>query len=155
MVRPLAYAALLCLLLTPLVLPAQPASDPPRDENAVQLQNDLWQAIKTKDEDALRRLVPDDAVIVAAGTEHVARDYFSDLRNLTVNQYAMTNVHTTKLQGGAVILTYVLTGSVNYQGRSVNGSRLLSSVWEDRNGQWQMVFAQESPAPRREQGGHP
>ncbi len=116
----------------------------------------LLAADKKHDWDAIaRRLAPDFLEIAGDGhfynKEQVAK-YFPEMR---VTDYTISDVEFRSLGPAAALIAYHLDVQAAFQGKSLPGSFLVSTVWAKQHGEWMVVFHQGTPIPKQSPASQP
>jgi hypothetical protein len=114
----------------------------------VDLERQVWDALVRGDADADRDLLADDFVGVYSIGVANRSDHSGQLADgPTVASYAMSDVQLLRVSAVAVMLTYravyrrVLGGIPGG-----DETMYVSSLWIQRDGRWQNVFSQDTPA---------
>ncbi len=156
-------AALLCaLLLTIPVLaqettaPAKPASQPqaPAEAGHSRLHDEiiaqeeaLATAERKRDHAFFEKSLADNLVYVVFNGWVFDKDkIISGLDQLEIADLKMENYKVLPLAANAVLLTYDLLMKASLDGHELPQKNYASSVWENRDGHWQLVFHQVTPA---------
>ena len=103
-------------------------------------ENAAWQAFKDKNADDFKKVVAADLVAVyAEGLSDMAKEV-SDMQKWHMKSFAISDYKITSYGTDTAISTYKVTVSGTYDGKDVSGSYNASSVWMQRNGEWQAIF---------------
>ena len=112
----------------------------------LQLETALLQPETRRDEARLRQLLAEDFIEFGASGQVWTRELIIQaLRSDPPAQRSLHDVHLTLLAPGAALLTYRLHRRACPSLPA--GDSLRSSIWQQRQGQWQLVFHQGTPLP--------
>src|SRR5262249_6251394 len=115
---------------------------------------DLLKTLNTaylkKDVDTMKRLMSDDHVaILGNGLRQTKEEHLKSLADLKLTEYAMEEAKTTTPTKDMVIITYRFNAKGTFKGKPLPPTMMASSVWANRNGQWQEVLYQETPLEKK------
>ena len=114
------------------------------------LENQYWQAMKTKDVDTAMRLTDDDCIITGAqGVNRVTRDMLANvLKNApyTLHDFELKDAEVRELRDDVAILAYKVHEELTVDGRPVKLDAADASTWVRRDGQWRCALHTESIA---------
>ncbi|WP_265564498.1 nuclear transport factor 2 family protein [Sphingomicrobium arenosum] len=110
-----------------------------------------WRAaLFAKDEGALRRLIhPDFQLVGVRGPDVVTLDldgWIAALANMDVVDLCVDITHCARV-GGTIVATVDARWSVRYLGQVIQERVLLSDIWVEADGGWQVIRRHSSPLP--------
>ena len=113
------------------------------------LEKESWEAMKTRDRAALRRLIPDDCLqIYADGTRYTKSDFLDYVANYRLDTYEIEPTYGLRMiSPDAAMLIYRVTSRGRARFGLMNAEKVLAtSVYVRRNGKWGSVLYQETPS---------
>jgi hypothetical protein len=112
----------------------------PDNDTMLAKENAAWQAFKDKKADDFKKVVADDLVAVyAEGISDMAKE-MSDMQKWDMKSFAISDYKITSYGTDTVISTYTVTVSGTFDGKDASGTYNASSVWMQRNGEWQAIY---------------
>jgi hypothetical protein len=151
--RSLVLAALLGL-----GVPAARAQDKPDvaalREQLMTLEKESWDYLRTRDRAAMRRFLPDDAVLIFSGERFDKDAMLARMANYRLDRYEIEPTYGLRVLGpDAAVLIYRVTsrGAVRFD-RTATDKVLATSLYVRRNGRWRAVLYQETPSIRPNPG---
>lgn len=138
--------------------PAARAQDQPDiatlRETLMALEKESWEYLKTRDRAAMRRFLPDDAVLIFAGARYDKRGMLDRMSNYRLDDYEIAPTYGLRvISPDAAVLIYRVTsrGQVRFD-RAVDEKVLATSLYVRRDGKWWSVLYQETPSTTSIQG---
>lgn len=142
MIRTLAVLVLL-FLLTPFAAARQGQQEATRE--LTQLINEIHAAVRSKDEQALQRLVAEDFVNIHrhGGTQQNRGEWLAMVRagDIAPASHGIENVRV-RVFGDAAVVHYTLKSKGKFRGREIDDTGRVTRVFVKRGGRWQCVSAQ-------------
>lgn len=152
--RSLVLAALLGL-----AVPAARAQDKPDvatlREQLMALEKESWEYLRTRDRAAMRRFLPDDAVLIFSGERFDKDAMLAHMANYRLDRYEIEPTYGLRvLDPDAAVLIYRVTsrGAARFD-RTATDKVLATSLYVRRNGRWRAVLYQETPSNGANPGG--
>jgi hypothetical protein len=119
------------------------------------LEKESWEAMKTRDRAALRRLTPDDCLqIYADGTRYTKSEFIDYVANYRLDHYDIEPTYGLRIiDSNAALLIYRVTSRGRARFTLAETSKVLAtSLYVRRNGKWWSVLYQETPSTTSNQG---
>jgi hypothetical protein len=114
-------------------------------EHFVRLESEVWQALVDGDGDADGRLLSDDFLgVYTVGFADRAAHVAQVGSGPTVTDYALREARLMVLADDMVLLAY--KAEFHRPGEADAESVLISSIWQERDGNWVNIFSQDTPA---------
>ncbi len=108
------------------------------------LEVELLQPSVRRSADRLNELLADDFLeFGASGSRHNKRDVLKHLPRLDEVKYTVHDFATIQISPDTILATYRVEKEVSHSGEK--SFSLRSSLWQNRNGQWQVFFHQGTP----------
>lgn len=134
---------------------AQPrASRAEVEKNLIVLEQKWMAALKTRDASVLSQLVSDDftlvspRLVVAAGDKE--KFFLHAMNDLNLTSFVFGDLNV-RLYGRAAVVSGRMNQSANVAGEDWGGSFLVTDVWINRDGFWQVVSRHMSLLPEKKQ----
>jgi hypothetical protein len=109
------------------------------------LEKRVWEAIKTKDFESLRKTCAKDYVaILSDGSRLTRNEFFLALPFFEVESYSLSDVQLLSLGPDAAVLLYTAESQTFFLWEGEKVRTQISSTWVRRDGAWQNVFSQET-----------
>jgi Domain of unknown function (DUF4440) len=111
----------------------------------VELESQVWEALRRGDADADRRLLaPDFVGVYTTGTAN-RDEHAAQLANgPTVVEYSIEEPQLISISDGAIMLVY--RARYRRPNQTHDESMFVSSLWCRRGAEWSNVFSQDTPA---------
>jgi hypothetical protein len=120
-------------------------SDDASKAEAIKVDEEFNQAVRTKDRATLERVLADDLSWVARGDRLNKAQVIADIVSENLHFKALSHDSVViKLFGNTAVMTGHSTSILEYKGKLFSAPRLFTSVYMKLNGQWQMVAHQVS-----------
>lgn len=134
--------------------PAEPSNSREETEAGfIELERRWMEALRLRDASALTQLISDDFTLfsprlsIAPGERE---KYFNHaMRDLNLASYEFEGL-TVRLYGAAALVTGRLKQTATVAGQDWGGTYLVTDVWVDRDGLWQVVSRHASLLPARQ-----
>ncbi len=110
------------------------------------LERESWEYLKARNRAAMRRFLPDDALLIFDGVRHDKSDMLDYMVNYRLDDYEIDPHYALRVISPAVAaLLYRVTsrGAVRFD-RTETSKVLASSVYVRRDGKWWSVLYQET-----------
>ncbi len=145
--RPLVLAALLGLAVPPARAQEQPDAETLRAQ-IIALEKGSWEYLRTRDRAAMRRFLPDDAVLIFSGQRYDKDGMLAHMANYRLDQYEIEPTYGLRVLGlDAVVLIYRVTSrGAPRLDRTATDKVLATSLYVRRSGRWRAVLYQETPS---------
>jgi hypothetical protein len=117
-------------------------------EQLMALEKASWEYLKTRDRAAMRRFLPDDAVLIFAGARYDKSGMLDRMSNYRLDDYEIAPTYGLRvISPEAAVLIYRVTsrGQVRFD-RAVDEKVLATSLYVRRSGKWWTVLYQETPS---------
>lgn len=117
-------------------------------EQLMALEKQSWEYFRTRDRGALRRFLPDDALLVFAGTRYDKREMLDRMSNYRLDDYDIEPTYGLRvISPDVATLIYRVTsrGAPRFD-RTTTDKVLATSTYVRRNGKWWAVLYQETPS---------
>lgn len=151
--------SLVLATLLGLAVPAARAQDKPDAavlrEQVMALEKQSWEYLRTRDRAAMRRFLPDDAVLIFSGERFDKEEMLAHMANYRLDTYEIDPAYGLRMiTPDAVVLIYRVTsrGATRFD-RTATDKVLATSLYVRRNGRWRAVLYQETPSNRANPGG--
>jgi hypothetical protein len=107
----------------------------------------LWEAVKNKQVDAIKRVLTDDYVGVYDSGTYGRDDELKGISSQTLRSYRVDDLKVHRIDPANVVVTYkaVVDGDMN--GKSVSGTYNTMSVWHRVGNRWNVSAHSEVKAP--------
>jgi ketosteroid isomerase-like protein len=107
----------------------------------------VWEAVKNKQVDALRKVMSDDYVAVYDAGSVGRDDELKGISQMTLRSYRIDDLKVRRIDPSNVIVTYkaVVDGDMN--GKSASGTYNAMSVWHRMGNRWNVAAHSEVKAP--------
>jgi ketosteroid isomerase-like protein len=107
----------------------------------------VWEAVKNKQVDAIKRVMTDDYVGVYDSGANGRDDELKAISSQTLRSYRVDDLKVHRIDPANVIVTYkaVVDGDMN--GKSVSGTYNTMSVWHRVGNRWNLSAHTEVKAP--------
>jgi hypothetical protein len=106
------------------------------------MENEMWIAFSNGDANKFRNIVSDEALMICGGSKKTGIEYSSIVRQIKLEKYEISNFYTKVIDQNNVITNYIV--SVYSSDQSIAGKYRVSSLWNQENGKWKVVFNQDS-----------
>jgi hypothetical protein len=153
MIRRLPLAALaLFILLPPPALTTVPDRGSPTSAHVAGLEHELMSAMQARDGQRLDELIAADCELTGADADVERVDkhaYVIAALNpdrLTIQDFRFVDLRTAMVANDVAIVRARLDRTGWLRGRSISDRLLLTDVWKQRDGRWQLVSRHASPA---------
>lgn len=114
-------------------------------EEAVALETEVWEALRTGDAAADRALLSGDFIGVYPSGFAGRADHAGDLADgPTVHEYAIHDARLLVLTDDHVLLSYRAVSRRHAEAEP--DTQYISSLWSRRGDRWRNVFSQDTPA---------
>lgn len=145
--RSLVLAALLGFAIPPARAQDRPDAAALR-EQIMALEKESWEYLRTRDRAAMRRFLPDDAVLIFSGQRYDKDAMLAHMANYRLDNYAIEPTYGLRVLGpDAVVLIYRVTSrGAPRLDRTATDKVLATSLYVRRNGRWRAVLYQETPS---------
>jgi len=105
------------------------------------LEIELLQPEVRKSKERLEELIADEFIEISeSGKKYNKQDILSALPKQSGIKFFLSNVKCTEISPGVVLATFQLEKEIVNSGEKITSLR--SSVWQNRNGNWQIIFHQ-------------
>src|SRR5437762_11967881 len=110
----------------------------PTEAEAMDREKGTWDAIKKKDYDGFGNMITTDYLEVGGDGIFNKEEIIADLKNLTLNDYTISNSKMMVIDKDAFLLTYDVTIKGVYKNEAFpEGPYHAGSAWVNRDGKWQ------------------
>jgi Domain of unknown function (DUF4440) len=128
-------------------------------EELMALEKESWEYLKTRDRAAMRRFLPDDALLIFSGTRYDKDAMLDHMANYRLDHYEIEPTYGLRAIGpDAAVLIYRVTsrGAIRLD-RTTTDKVLATSLYVRRNGRWRAVLYLETPSntPNLPDGNRP
>src|SRR5437868_2648279 len=126
---------------------ASPAASPATvaDATITDQEKKVWDAIKSKDYDALGNLLTDDFIYVSADGLQNKAEAIKGVKDFNPTDYTFSDWKVTPIDKDAAIVTYKLTVKGTSGGQPIPDTPIRGgSVWVNRGGKWVAIFHQDA-----------
>jgi len=117
-------------------------------EQIMALEKESWEYLRTRDRAAMRRFLPDDAVLIFSGQRYDKDEMLAHIANYRLERYEIGPTYGLRVIGPhAAVLIYRVTsrGATRFD-RTATDKVLATSLYVRRNGRWRAVLYQETPS---------
>jgi uncharacterized protein (TIGR02246 family) len=117
-------------------------------EQIMALEKESWEYLRTRDRAAMRRFLPDDAVLIFSGQRYDKDEMLAHMANYRLDRYEIGPTYGLRVIGpDAAVLIYRVTsrGATRFD-RTATDKVLATSLYVRRNGRWRAVLYQETPS---------
>jgi hypothetical protein len=117
-------------------------------EELMALERESWEHLKARDRAAMRRFLPDDAVLIFDGIRHDKSDMLDHMANYRLDDYDIDPHYALRVISPTVaMLIYRVTsrGAVRFD-RTETSKVLATNIYVRRDGKWWAVLYQETPS---------
>jgi hypothetical protein len=124
-------------------------------EQLMALEKESWEYLRNRDRVAMRRFLPDDAVLIFGGLRYSKPEYLDRMSNYRLDRYEIEPTYGMRMIGpDAAVLVYRVTSraAVRFD-RTTTDKVLATSLYVRRNGKWWAVLYQETPSSSSNHGG--
>ena len=105
------------------------------------LETELLQPEVRKSTKRLDELIADEFIEIGeSGKQYNKQDILDALPKQTRVKFSLSNFNSSEISTGIVLATFQLEKEVVNSGETIISLR--SSIWQNRNGKWQIVFHQ-------------
>ena len=105
------------------------------------LELELLQPEVRRSKKRLNELIADDFVeISSSGKEYNKADVINDLASQNEIKFSVQNFSTIEISPETILATYEVEKEISGSNVKVNSSR--TSIWKNKDGEWQIVFHQ-------------
>jgi hypothetical protein len=117
------------------------------EEQIVALEKQIWEAIKKKDWAALSSFLTENLRQVSDTGLAEKSEVIKELKaNYTLMDYTLQEVRVVELSREAALITYKAVENASHKGQGWKSQAAYhSSIWVQRDGQWQTVLHQVTP----------
>jgi hypothetical protein len=132
------------MLLLAAMLAASPALAKP--VTPADLEMETWRAFQAKRVGEIKSLfAPNFVGVYADGTHDLARELQS-LNRVTIQDYKISDLKSLRVNGDAVMLTYVADARLVVDAKPVSRKMWVASLWSRERGRWLCVYHTEIAA---------
>ena len=124
-------------------------------EQIMALEKQSWEYLRTRDRAAMRRFLPDDAVLIFSGERFDKEEMLAHMADYRLDTYEIEPAYGLRMiTPDAVVLIYRVTsrGATRFD-RTATDKVLATSLYVRRNGRWRAVLYQETPSNGAKPGG--
>lgn len=107
-------------------------------------ERQAWDAVKSKNGDALGALLADDFIYVSDDGVHDKAATVKGVKDSTITDAALSNFKLIKVDEDAAAITYDLTWTGTRDGKPQTDNLRVSSAWAKRGGAWLVVYHQDT-----------
>jgi len=124
-------------------------------EELMALEKESWEYLKTRDRAAMRRFLPDDALLIFSGTRYDKDAMLDHMANYRLDHYEIEPTYGLRAIGpdAAALIYRVTSRGANRFDRTATDKVLATSLYVRRNGRWRAVLYQETPSNTPNQPG--
>ncbi len=120
------------------------------EKEVLELENEFWQAIKTRDADTAAQLTDFPCLIAGAkGIGRVEKEAFVKMMKTaryTLHDFKIEDAEVRLLQDGVALVVYKVHENLTVDSEKVSMDASDSSVWVNREGRWRCALHTESLA---------
>ena len=126
--------------------PETKAVAPPSEADMIAKEKAAWDAFKRKDADAFKKmLAPEYVEITNSGVLDLAATV-ALMNDVTFTEVIFADWKMTQVDKDLMLLTYTTTQKGTYKGESFpDESHRNGSAWINRNGEWVVIYFQDTP----------
>ena len=125
--------------------PPAPAASPSVEEQLIDTEKQTWVLYGKKDARGLSELVSDDFYnIYADGTVVDKKQWLADMKDLTVDNYSLSDFKVVRLSEDAAIVVYKARAKGAFKDKKIESQVVVTSAWARREGRWLNVFYREN-----------
>lgn len=153
-IRATLIGGLLCCVLLPTAADAtQPAdaSQTATEKDLLAKENSSWDLAIKKDAAAYKALHAQDFITVS-GDGVIGKDQSESSAldpQVSFDHYTLSGQHLSWVQKDVALITYHVVVSGMDHGKKFDGDAYASSIWVKRQGRWENVFYQATPASKK------
>ncbi len=111
----------------------------------ISLDQQLWAALLAYDFATFANLLADDVMLVATdGVRRTKAEYIARLPQFTFGVCSQDNFVVQPIASNSAVVNYTAHISGTSKGEKLEATLSISSIWAERNGNWQIVFTQDA-----------
>jgi hypothetical protein len=116
----------------------------------IALQNQINDAWKNKNSDFYKSQIPDDAVLVSPTGPLSKSEVIGVVSSMPckINGFSTDNYKVTMLSPDVAVLTFKVSVDADCNGQKASETAWATTMYMKRQGKWQAVFHQETPASK-------
>ena len=114
-----------------------------------ELENKMWQAVKSGNKTTFANIVAADAVMVCGGYRCTGAEYAGFVSSFGISDYEITSFELVNETDKTVQVHYIVKTTADApENADLAGLFHVTSTWEKRDGKWQLVFNMDSRIER-------
>src|SRR5215831_18428782 len=126
--------------------PSKAGKSAAKETEIIDWEKSAWDAYKSKQADAYKKLLATDYCSVYAGEIKTLDREVADMEKTDLRDYSFANTKVVFQRADVAVMTYKVTVQETSAGQDASGTYNSASVWNKRGGKWLGVFHTEIKA---------
>ncbi|EGD48960.1 hypothetical protein Cpap_3387 [Ruminiclostridium papyrosolvens DSM 2782] len=111
-------------------------------EKVIGMEKKMWEAFASGNSASFGEIVSADAMMICGGFKEIGAEYARIVENVNISNYELSEFDVKVINPNVVLTNYIV--KVDCQDYTLAGTFRVSSLWINEDGNWKVVFNQDS-----------
>lgn len=111
-------------------------------EKVIGMEKKMWEAFASGNSALFGKIVSADAMMICGGFKESGAEYARIVENVNLSNYELSEFDVKVINSNVVLTNYIV--KVDGQDYTLAGTFRVSSLWINEDGNWKVVFNQDS-----------
>ncbi len=111
-------------------------------EKVIGMEKKMWEAFASGNSASFGKIVSADAMMICGGFKESGAEYAKIVENINLSNYELSEFDVKIINPNVILTNYIV--KVDCQDYTLAGTFRVSSLWINEDGNWKVVFNQDS-----------